>query len=62
MIHDTTALTVGDATVGSIEKGKTANLLLLAKNPYENVEAFNTIEMVVLKGRSYPRSQFQAGE
>jgi len=44
-----------DRDIGSIEKGKRANLLLLRANPLENVEAYNTIEAVLLAGRVLPR-------
>jgi len=36
--------------LGSIEPGKAADLLLLAANPLETVEAYNDIELVILGG------------
>jgi hypothetical protein len=36
---------------GTVEKGKIANLVLLEKNPLENIEHTKTIHMVILKGQ-----------
>ncbi len=44
---------------GSIEQGKVANLLLLAKNPLETVEAYDSIEQVIIRGKAYPREYFK---
>lgn len=49
-----------DDKVGTVEPGKTANLLLLRANPLENVTAFDTIETVLLHGRPIPRSELSA--
>lgn len=46
--------------VGSVTVGKRANLLLLAKNPLEQVEAYDAIEMVILNGSPIERSQLRA--
>ena len=43
-----------DRTVGTVEQGKRANLLLLRANPLESLEAYNTIESVVLGGHCFP--------
>ena len=45
---------------GSVEPGKVANLLLLATNPVESVEAWDTIEAVVLHGKWIERSSLSA--
>jgi len=49
-----------DREIGTIEKGKRANLLLLRANPLESVEAYNTIEAVFLGGRLIRRASLSA--
>jgi imidazolonepropionase-like amidohydrolase len=39
-----------DSDVGSIKVGKKANLILMTKNPLKEIEAYNTIENIVLGG------------
>ena len=46
--------------IGSVEEGKEADLLLLAKNPLETVAAYNSITWVILDGKAFPRSNFSA--
>lgn len=45
---------------GSIEPGKKANLLLLASNPLETIEAYDQIRWVVLGGRVIDRDSLAA--
>jgi len=45
-----------DGQLGSIEPGKTANLLLLSKSPLDTVEAYDSISTVVLHGQPVPRA------
>lgn len=40
---------------GSVEVGKLASLVLLNKNPLENIENTKTIETVILRGKVYSR-------
>jgi len=40
---------------GSVEVGKIASLILLNKNPLENIENTQTIETVILRGKVYNR-------
>jgi imidazolonepropionase-like amidohydrolase len=61
------AMTIGNARaiglegkIGSIEAGKTANMLLLDGNPLESVEAYDTIETVFLHGRPIARESLSA--
>jgi imidazolonepropionase-like amidohydrolase len=45
----------GMVDLGTIEPGKTANLLLLRADPLASVEAWNAIETVILHGEMIPR-------
>jgi imidazolonepropionase-like amidohydrolase len=42
-----------DAELGSIEKGKLADLIVLERNPLENIRNSETISLVMLNGRLY---------
>lgn len=48
-------------TLGSIEVGKKANLLLLKQNPLLTVEAYNSIEIVFMNGLPVARQDLVAG-
>ncbi|MBT1702205.1 amidohydrolase family protein [Chryseosolibacter indicus] len=48
------ASTLFNNNKGLVEKGKTADLLLLTKNPLEQLDNLNTIEIVVKSGRTIP--------
>ena len=45
---------------GTVSEGKVANLLLLRENPLENIEAWNSIDTVILHGQPFPRERFSA--
>jgi imidazolonepropionase-like amidohydrolase len=45
---------------GSIEPGKIANLLLLERNPLDSVDAWNSIETVILRGKPIERESLAA--
>jgi imidazolonepropionase-like amidohydrolase len=49
-----------DSQVGTIEQGKTANLLLLRKSPLETIEAYDSIDTVWIEGRAIPRDALAA--
>ncbi|WP_045860454.1 amidohydrolase family protein [Teredinibacter purpureus] len=49
-----------DNSVGSIEVGKKANLLLLTKDPLKTVEAYNSIERVLINGKAVAREALAA--
>lgn len=49
-----------EGQIGTVEVGKVANLLLLRVNPLQGVEAYDTIEMVLLHGRPIPRVELSA--
>ncbi len=46
-----------DATIGSMATGKKANMLLLTKNPLEEIETCNTIEKIIIEGAVIERSE-----
>jgi imidazolonepropionase-like amidohydrolase len=45
---------LGDKTIGSIENGKWADLLVLDKNPAEDIHNTETINSVYIAGNSVP--------
>jgi imidazolonepropionase-like amidohydrolase len=49
-----------DSLYGTIEPGKVANLLLLRANPLERVEAYDAIDLVILRGRVIDRAGLAA--
>ncbi|MBU2713365.1 amidohydrolase family protein [Zooshikella harenae] len=58
-INNARALSL-DQSIGSVTEGKTANLLILDKNPLETISAYNAINTVIIKGHPYQRSFFSA--
>jgi imidazolonepropionase-like amidohydrolase len=62
VIHSATAVgarTLGqDKEMGTVEPGKLANLVFVAKNPLDGVEAFNTVVLTVKRGRTFWRKDF----
>jgi len=49
-----------DSQLGTIEPGKTANLLLLSNSPLESVDAYDSITTVFLHGQPIPRTALSA--
>ncbi len=61
------AITIGNAKIigleneiGNIEKGKQADLLLLGKNPLEDITAYDSISWVILDGEPIERVKLSA--
>ena len=48
-----------EATMGSVEEGKNADLVLLDGNPMESVENLEKIHAVFLKGRYFPKAELE---
>ena len=46
--------------IGTVEEGKRADLLLMTKNPMNDVSAFDAIDVVILGGRVFSRSELSA--
>lgn len=51
-----------DNEVGTIEVGKTANMLLLNKNPLVDVSAYNTIDKIILHGNAHDRGDLSVSK
>lgn len=49
-----------DEFLGTIETGKIANLLVLNENPLTSVQAYDTIELVIVRGKVVPRHKLSA--
>jgi len=47
-------------SLGSVDKGKRADLLLLTQNPLESVAAYDTIVWVIANGRPVARTELAA--
>lgn len=48
-----------EADMGSIAPGKLANLIVLARNPLDDIENLKSLELTVKRGRAWPRSGFR---
>jgi imidazolonepropionase-like amidohydrolase len=47
------------ADMGEVAPGKLANFIVLAKNPLADIENLKSLEFVVKRGRTYPRTAFR---
>jgi len=48
-----------EAEMGSIAEGKLANMMVLGRNPLDDVENLKSIELTLKRGRAYPRAGFK---
>ena len=54
------ARTVGrDKDIGTLEVGKVADLVVLRRNPLENIANIHSVELVVKNGNRYPRGNYK---
>ena len=44
--------------MGSIEPGKLANMVVLARDPLSTIDNLNSLVMTIKRGRIFPRSDF----
>jgi len=49
-----------DSQLGTIEPGKTANLVLLNKSPLESIDAYDAISTIFIHGKPIPRNSLSA--
>ena len=49
-----------DASIGSVSKGKYADLLILNANPLKNIAAWNDIDTVIVRGKPIARAALSA--
>jgi imidazolonepropionase-like amidohydrolase len=63
VIHSATqvgARTIGqDTDLGTVEPGKLADLVFVAKNPLDGVQAFSTVVLTVKRGKQFWRKDYQ---
>jgi imidazolonepropionase-like amidohydrolase len=45
--------------MGTIEAGKLANMVVLAKNPLDDVRNFQSVVLTVKRGRQFPREEYR---
>jgi imidazolonepropionase-like amidohydrolase len=60
MTIDNARLMKLDKEIGTVERGKKANLLLLGDDPLKSVKAYDAIETVFLNGRPIERVMLSA--
>ena len=47
------------ADMGVVAPGKLANLIVVARNPLDDIENLKSLELTVKRGRPYPRAEFK---
>lgn len=47
---------------GTIETGKVANLVIMTANPLETIEAYNSIESIIIRGKLVQRNKLRANQ
>jgi hypothetical protein len=48
-----------DERMGTIAQGKLANMVVLSRNPLQNIQNMRSVVMTVKRGRTFPRSDFR---
>ncbi len=49
-----------EETHGTVAEGKLANLVVLNGDPSQDISAIRDVAMVIKRGKTYPRSDFNA--
>jgi len=47
-----------EKSMGTVEAGKLANLVVLTKNPLEDVKNFRSVALTVKRGKQFPRADY----
>jgi imidazolonepropionase-like amidohydrolase len=47
-----------ERSMGTVEAGKLANMVVLAKNPLEDVRNFRSVTLTVKRGKQFPRADY----
>jgi imidazolonepropionase-like amidohydrolase len=48
-----------EKSMGTVETGKLANMVVLAKNPLEDVKNFRSVTLTVKRGKQFPRADYE---
>ena len=48
-----------EKSMGTVEAGKLANMVVLTKNPLEDVQNFRSVTLTVKRGKQFPRADYE---